>query len=150
MKSLWFQSLCSVQEEEALKSIFGDNYIIATTLYNWLKEILPFRCGVRMGKDRITFLIGNYRPAALKYRRKGVRLDMVFTDRLPKGFKETGYVWESVPNTIEGYAIVQNVPLLLTKEDITNFVKTCNKALKVAPKSRKHECNILATWPSGK
>ena len=153
MKPLWLQSPNSIQEEEALKSTFGDSYInlhIATTLYKWLKEMLPFRCGVRMGKDRITFLMGNYRPAAIKCRKGGVRLDMVFAGRLPEGFKKASDVWQSVPNTIEGYTIVEDAPPLLTEEDVANFVKACNQMREVAPKSRRHECNVLATWPGRK
>ena len=149
MKPLWLQSPNSIQEEEALKSTFGDSYInlhIATTLYKWLKEMLPFRCGVRMGKDRITFLMGNYRPAAIKCRKGGVRLDMVFAGRLPEGFKKASDVWQSVPNTIEGYTIVEDAPPPLTEEDVANFVKACNEMREVAPKAGD---TSATSWPPG-
>lgn len=153
MKPLWIQSSNSVQEEEALISKFGDSPInlhIATALYNWLKETLPFRCGVRLGKDRITFLVGNYRPAAIKKQGGKVRLDMVFANILPEGFKVASDVWRSVPNTIEGHALVEENLPLVTEEDKENFVKACEGMREVAPKSRKHVCNVLAVWPEGK
>ncbi len=153
MEPLWIQSSNSIQEEEALISKFGDSPInlhTATTLYKWLKETLPFRCGVRLGKDRITFLVGNYRPAAIKKQKGKVRLDMVFANKLPEGFKVASDVWRSVPNTIEGYTLVEEDLPPITEEDKENFVKACNGMLEVAPKSRRHECNVLASWPEGK
>lgn len=69
MEYLWRQDENSISEEEALSHLFRNNprsFYIARSLYDWLKEVLPFRCGVRLGKDRISFLIGNYRPAAIK------------------------------------------------------------------------------------
>jgi len=153
MKPLWTQSSNSIPEEEALIRRFGDSPInlhIVTSIYNWLKETLPFRCGVRLGKDRITFLVGNYRPAAIKKQGGKVRLDMVFANRLPEGFRVASYVWRSVPNTIEGYTLVEEGIPPVTEEDKKNFVKACERMREVAPKSRRHVCNVLAAWPEEK
>lgn len=153
MKPLWIQSSNSIPEEEALTIRFGNSPInlhITTALCNWLKETLPFRCGVRLGKDRITFLLGNYRPAAIKKQAGKVRLDMIFANSLPEGFSVASGVWRSVPNTIEGYTLVEEDLPPVTEEDKKNFVKACERMREVAPKSKRHECNVLASWPEGK
>lgn len=56
-------------------------------VFDWLKTLLPYRCGVRLGNNRLSFLIGNYRPAAIKRRDNDLRLEMGFADKLPKIFK---------------------------------------------------------------
>lgn len=157
METLWLQADETILEEEALFNLFGAHarsLEVATNLYNWLKTLLPFRCGVRMGKDRISFLIGNYRPAAIKKHKGKVRLDMGFVNKLPEGFKKASEVWKSIPSAIEGYTVIEseeNLTLLLNDADlIRNFTNACRQMLEVAPKSRRHLCNVLATWPEGK
>ncbi len=151
MEILWRQAENSLPEEEALSQLFGDDlrsYKIARYLYDWLKRVLPFRCGVRLGKDRITFLVGNYRPAALKKENKGkVRLEMGFVNNLPENFKPTTFVWRSLSNVIEGYIIVADTSFSISEEAQKNFIKACEQMLEVASKSKKHLCNVLAACP---
>ncbi|UNC91282.1 hypothetical protein [Candidatus Contubernalis alkaliaceticus] len=153
MRPLWVQSEDTISEDESIRIIFMDNpknVNTAKILIKWLKIILPFRCGIRMGKERITFLAGNYRPAAIKRQKGSVRLDMVFANRLPEGFNVASDVWRSVPNTVEGYILADDDLTSLTEEDIGNFVKACEQMLEVAPKSRRHLCNVSAVWPDEK
>lgn len=152
---LWKQSTTCLTEEEALATVFGSNPALLTVargLYDWLKEILPFRCGVKMGKDRISFLIGNYRPAALKRRGKAVRLEMGFTRRLPEVFEPTGFVWRTVPDAVEGHIVVNTVNprVALSEEHLKNFVEACWRMREAASKSRLHECNVSTIWPEDK
>ena len=103
-----------------------------------------------MGKDRISLLIGNYRLAAIKKKKDKVHLEMGFVNNLPESFKPTGFIWRSIPNTIEGYTTVEKIPFSLPGVDLKNFIKACNEMLEVAPKSRRHICNVTAIWSNRK
>lgn len=75
---------------------------------------------------------------------------MGFVNNLPENFKPTGYVWRSIPNTIEGYTVVEEPFFSLTEKDLRNFVKACKQMLEVAAKSKKHLCNVPAAWSDRK
>ncbi len=153
VKPLWTQADILISEDEALMALFGDypeNLRVAASLYDWIKEALPFRCGVRLGKDRITFLVGNYRPAAIKKQGAKVRLDAVFSNILPEGFAKASEVWRTVDSTIEGFAVLDDKVPFLSEEDIQSFANACRRMQGVAATSRRHECNVLAVWPEGK
>ena len=91
IRMLWRETSVLIAEEDALYSLFQDNEILflARNVFEWLKEVLPYRCGVRLGDKRLSFLIGNYRPAALKKYHKELRLDMGFKGKLPDGWRST-------------------------------------------------------------
>lgn len=146
---LWNEARSSIELRDALDSLFGASPWrgIADDVFCWLVGHIPYRCGVRLGKGRLTFLIGNYRPAALKKWNGRLRVDMMFADRLPQGFRVASDAWRSVPGTTEGYIVLNDLPLLLSEEDVVRFIKACNLAKEIAPKSRRWDCNVDVTWP---
>ncbi|RJX17622.1 MAG: hypothetical protein C4575_12720 [Desulforudis sp.] len=137
-----------LSEQEALKILFQDSElrVRANRVYDWLKVNLPYRCGVRLGKDRLSFLVGNYRPAAIKKRGNAVRLEMCFVGALPSAFASTGFRWLTLDDTYEGWVEVRS-SLPLTTEDVDSFRRACERIGEVAPKSRTWMCNVRAEWP---
>lgn len=148
------QAQLQMSSEEALQLLFDETpegLAIARKLFDWIIQILPYRCGMKKGNNRISFLIGNYRPIAIKRSANGkVRLDMGFMYKLPGYFYKTSEVWKTIPDTEEGYTIVESFPLQLKPTEIANFLRLCEEIRKVAPKSRKHICNIRANWSEDK
>jgi hypothetical protein len=154
---LWRETLDLIAEEDALYNLFQDNEILvlARSVYEWLKEILPYRCGVRLGDKRITFLIGNYRPAALKKYHKELRLDMGFKGRLPEGWKSTSSgnwkgSWHTIDDSSEGWLIVKQWPLNLSHNDVERFIAFCEEIKMPAAKTKKWDCNISSVWQKDK
>lgn len=127
-------------EEDALTRLFSDDNtrVLAGSVYKWLKEIIPYPCGVRLGKDRLSFFIGNYRPAALKNYRGGLRLEMGFIGAVPDGWMVTGS-WKTIPDSKEGRVLVDQWPLGLSNDEIKRFLNFCEIV-------RKKECNVETIW----
>lgn len=148
---LWKQTEPQKALDVALDCVFARTPYrgLAEEVFNWLKEQIPYRCGVRFGKGRITFLVGNYRPAAIKRDKGGVRVDMGFAGRLPDAFKVASDVWKTI-DAEEGYVVVQQMPLPLSSADVDRFVLACERMRKAAPKTRTHCCNVIVDWPDSK
>ena len=127
-------------EEDALTRLFSDDNtrVLAGSVYKWLKEIIPYPCGVRLGKDRLSFFIGNYRPAALKKYRGGLGLEMGFIGVVPAGWMVTGS-WKTIPESYEGRILVEQWPLGLSSDEIKRFLAFCEMI-------RKKECNVETIW----
>lgn len=150
MEDLWRVSEDSMSLETALDRLIGDvpsQRAVAAEMFEWLKGTIPFRCGVRLGKNRLTFLIGNYRPAAIKRVGNRLRVDMGFTEKLPEEFSLASSVWNTLPGTKEGFYRVDRLPLPLSRTDIENFVRACYLMKDMAPKTRRHTCNVEVEWP---
>lgn len=88
---LWRQAENQIHVDAALDRLFARTPYreLAEEVFKWLTEQIPFRCGVRLGKERMSFLLGNYRPAAIKRSGGMVRVDMGFAERLPR-FTQSG------------------------------------------------------------
>jgi len=138
--------------ENALDQVFGGLpcLLLAHDLFEWVKELLPYRCGVRRGKKRLSFLVGQYRPAAIKRQGKSLRLDMVFAHRLPPLFSLTDYQLRTV-RVLEGaFSPVQQVPLPLSPDDIDRFRTACQMVREAANEASSWTCNVLVKWPYAK
>lgn len=141
----------TVTVDKALDCVFARTRYrdLAEDVFSWLKERLPYRCGVRLGKGRISFLVGNYRPAAIKRDKAGVRVDMGFTGGLPGAFKVASDVWKSI-DAEEGYVVVQQMPLPLSSADVDRFVLACRQMRIAALKTGARCCNVIVDWPESK
>ena len=153
---LWRQASNPVSLEEAVDSVFPDamRRSTATQLLRELITILPYRCGVRMGEDRITFLIGGYRPAAILRRYQGVELCLVFVRGLPVGYWRTHeFDPRRLENTYEGTIIVVTpgqVISSLSREALDSFLCACERMRVAVPKTRRFDCNVEVDWPHDK
>ncbi|NPV52190.1 MAG: hypothetical protein HPY71_01550 [Firmicutes bacterium] len=148
---LWREAQHQVTLSEALDFLFGSTQYrqLAVEAFLWLQKLIPYRCGVRWGKDRITFLVGNYRPAAIKRDAGKLRIDMGFAGEIPDAFKVASDVWKTI-DAREGYVIVERMPLPLSNVDEHSFVVACERMREVAPKTRLWECNVAVEWPKDK
>lgn len=102
MQDLWRESADPMSLEAALDRLFGsipEQRAAAAGLFEWLRDTIPFRCGIRLGKNRLTFLVGNYRPAAIKREGNRLRVDMGFANEIPKAFSLASLVWKTIPGT---------------------------------------------------
>lgn len=149
---LWREAEDQVTLSAALDCLFARTPYrgLAEEVFNWFKEQIPYRCGVRLGKERITFLVGNYRPAAIKRHRGMLRVDMGFVGQLPDSFALASDVWGSIDDVKEGYLIVNRMPLPLSSADIGNFVLACERMREAAPKTRMWDCNVAVDWADSK
>jgi len=149
---LWNNTSSRFSENNAMGTLFDDPILqqLGIEVLEWIKEYVPCRCGVRLGIDRVSFLLGNYRPAAIKNKNDVLRLEMAFLSKLPDSFEETSFKWKTIDNIFEGYTVVEKMPLQLNSEDIENFILACKKMIPVAPKSRFWDCNVDIEWPENK
>lgn len=135
----WRESPVQLSPEEAVALVFAErDRPLAMSLLKMLKAAIPFPCGVRVGRGRITFLVGNYRLAALKRSRGGVRVELPFAGGVPDGFMPTGFAWRSVP-VAEGFRIVRAADGLPLPPE---YAKACHLLREAAPGTRLWECNV--------
>lgn len=105
---------------------------------------------MRLGRDRISFLVGNYRLAAVKKRGGVLRLEMAFAEKLPDCFQETSFRWRSVDGVVEGFLTVENMPLPLDPAAVKSFITACERLRDAALKTKLWECNVSPNWPEDK
>jgi hypothetical protein len=147
---LWKETDQLISLSEALDSLFLNtpHRQLAEEIFHWLREHIPYKCGVRLGEERITFLVGNYRPAALTIDAEGLGLYMVFVGRLPDSFELT-YRFASI-DVNEGHALIDSLPLPLSDADLESFVLACEKMGQNAAQGGPWICNVDADWPEHK
>lgn len=150
---LWREAEHRISVSEALDLMFGGTAYrhLAEEVFFWLQEHIPYKCGVRLGKnrDRLTFLIGNYRLAAIKRDGGRLRLDMGFHAEVPAPFEVASDVWKTI-DAREGYIIVTEMPLPLSRSGVDSFIQACRDMREVAPGTKTHECNVAVEWPDDK
>ena len=113
-QKLWSEADQPMSLNEALDSLFLDTPYrqLAQEVFHWLQERIPYKSGVRLGKNRITFLIGNYRPAALKIDAGELVLYMVFAGSPPHSFELT-YRFASI-DVNEGRTLIDSLGHVLS------------------------------------
>ena len=149
-QQLWRETDQLISLSEALHSLSLNTPYrpLAEETFHWLREHIPYRCGVRLGRKRVTFLVGNYRPAALKIDAGRLGLCMVFAGSLPGSFELT-YRFASI-DVNEGRALIDSLPLLLSDADVESFVLACEKMGENAAQGGPWICNVDANWPEDK
>lgn len=149
-QQLWRETDQLISLSEALDSLFLNTPYrrLAEETFHWLQEHIPYKCGVRLGERRITFLVGNYRPAALKIDGGRLGLYMVFVGSLPDSFELT-YRFASV-DVNEGRALIDSLPLPLLDVDLERFVSGCEKMAQNAARGGPCVCNVDGDWPENK
>lgn len=147
---LWKEADQLVSLGEALDSLFADTPYrqLAEEAFDWLQKHIPYRSGVRLGEKRITFLVGNYRPAAIKREAGKLGLYMVFADTLPTPFT-LNYKFRSI-DVVEGRVITDTLPLPLPCADTERFVVACERMRDNAAQAGPWICNVAANWPENK
>ncbi len=149
-QKLWSEADHPMSLNEALDSLFLNTPYrqLAQEVFHWLQERIPYRSGVRLGKNRITFLIGNYRPAALKIDAGKLGLYMVFAGSPPHSFELT-YRFASI-DVNEGRVLIDSLPLPLSDADVESFVLACEKMAQNAAQGGPWVCNVDGNWPEDK
>jgi len=150
----WIQAPDSIDATTAIQQVFPAAYWdVAHRAFLRIKNLLPFPCGIRQShaskKDRISFLLGNYRLAALETNRDGVLVSLAFANALPAGFRPFSdpWVWKTA-SCVEGGIIINpdHPSVELNDEAVARFVTACQDFKKIAAKSRLHECDIQTSW----
>lgn len=153
----WQQSDKSVEAATAIERVFPDHFDIAHDAFLRIKEMLPFPCGIRQSQakkpDRISFLLGNYRLAALKTNKDGVLVMLAFanTETLPTGFSRrfSPSVWTTVAvHCVEGGTTLNadHPSIELNDDALARFVTACREFKKIAANSRIWQCDIETSW----
>ncbi|MGB9804120.1 hypothetical protein [Desulfofundulus sp.] len=136
---LWRESTVQYSLEEAIEQVFDERYrALAVPAVRGLVRALPFSCGVRMGKKRVTMLLGNYRLAAFKSSKDGVRIELPFTGVFQRVFR-----LQVLPGgRYRLWKVFASYVRATGCRFLQVFFAACRLLREAAPGTRLWECNV--------